>query len=89
MAYELVTGELPFFDRDPIACSGDFPLRSALALMRERQQASLVVLDGEGTIAGVVSLAELLDLLEHLVPEETDGPEPEYVRQVRGEDNGE
>ncbi len=64
------------YDHNPVACVGDVHLKSALELMRERQQTWLIVLDRQGSVTGVVSLIELLDLLVNLMPkEETDGPE--------------
>lgn len=71
-------------NRIPIACAEDWPLRSALQFMRERRATWLVTLDRQGSVTGVVSLVELMDLLAQLVPEETDGPDPESVRRVRG-----
>ena len=77
------------FDRNPVACVGDVHLKSALELMREHQQTWLIVLDRQGSVTGVVSLIELLDLLVKLMPEEeVEGPEMEYVRRVRGDDSG-
>jgi len=73
------------FDRRAAACPGAWHLRAALDLMRQRQETWLVVLDPDGAVAGAVSLVELLALLESLVPEEHEGPEPESVRRVRGE----
>jgi CBS domain-containing protein len=72
------------FNRAPIICPGDESLKAALELMRERKETWLVVLDRDGAVSGVVSLVELLDVLESLVPEETDGPLPDYVWRVRG-----
>ena len=65
-------------------CPGDTSLRDALRLMGEQGRAALVVVDGDGRVAGVVSLAGLLDLLGGLLPEEAEGPEPDSVRRVRG-----
>jgi len=70
---------------EPVVCSEDMPLRSALELMRDRRIPWLVTVDRQRAVTGVVSLAELMGLLIDLVPEENDGPEPESVRQVRGE----
>lgn len=73
------------FNRAPIVCLGHESLKSALALMRERRETWLVVLDRDKAVAGVVSLVELLDILESLVPEgNDDGPVPDYVWRVRG-----
>jgi CBS domain-containing protein len=75
---------IEIYEADPAVCVGEVSVRAALELMRERHQTWLVVIDNEGTVSGVVSLIELLDLLEPLVPEPHDGPEPESVRRVRG-----
>jgi len=73
------------YDPEPIACSGDFHLKAALDVMRARRSPWLLVTGEAGQTIGVVSLVELLDTLEGLVREEADGPEPNYVRRVRGE----
>lgn len=73
-------------NRIPITCLEELPLRSALQLMRERSATWLLTLNRQGAVTGVVSLAELLDALIELAPEdvESDGPIPESVRRVRG-----
>ena len=71
-------------NRDPPICRTDMKLKSVLALTRAHHQTWSIVLDNRGTVAGVVSLVGLLALLETLVPYESTGPEPEYVRRVRG-----
>ena len=43
------------------------------------------MLDRDGSLAGCVSLDELLDLVGRYLPEESTGPEPEYVHRVRGD----
>ena len=76
------------YDPDPIVCHEDFHLKAALEVMRQRHSTWLVVIGEARKIVGVVSLVELLDLLEQLIREESDGPEPNYVKRVRGEDAG-
>ncbi|AGA34653.1 hypothetical protein TVNIR_3016 [Thioalkalivibrio nitratireducens DSM 14787] len=72
-------------DPHPAVCFVDAKLASALALMRNRNQHWLLVLDRAGQVAGMLSMTRLLSMLETLVPEESTGPEPEYVRRVRGD----
>jgi CBS domain-containing protein len=76
------------YERDPVACSGALPLKDALDVMRERQSTWLVVSGEAHQIIGVVSLVELLDLLEQNIRDEAEGPEPNSVRRVRGETAG-
>jgi CBS domain-containing protein len=72
-------------DPEPPVCAVDADLKHALRLMGEHRQAWLVLRDATDALAGVVSLAELLDLLADRVPAESTGPEPEYVHRVRGD----
>jgi CBS domain-containing protein len=76
------------YDSAPIVCTGDFHLKAALELMQQRQSTWLLVTGEADKIVGVVSLVELLDLLEQSIREESDGPEPNYVKRVRGEAAG-
>jgi CBS domain-containing protein len=77
------------FNRNPAVCAANAQLKSALKLMRERRQPWLVVLDDQGLVAGIAFLMDLLEVFEDLVQEVTDGPEPEFVRRVRGGATGE
>ena len=72
-------------DRDPAVCATTTKLASALALMRKRRQPWLLVIDGDERVAGVVSIDALIAVLAGLVPDEGNGPEPEYVHRVRGD----
>jgi CBS domain-containing protein len=76
------------YEPDPVVCVGEVSVKAALEQMRERQQTWLVVIDKAGAVSGVVSLVELLDLLEPLIPEQRGGPLPEPVRRVRGGEEG-
>ena len=75
-------------NRDYAVCTVHSHLKTAVQLMRIHHQLWLVVLDKAGRLAGVVSLIDMLDPLEGLVPEESDGPIPESVWRVRGGDIG-
>jgi predicted transcriptional regulator len=72
-------------DVAPVLCPVDADLKYALRLMRERRQSWLVVTDPAAVPVGVVSLTDLLHVLEDLVPDAATGPEPEYVHRVRGD----
>ncbi|MEJ2589794.1 MAG: CBS domain-containing protein [Candidatus Thiodiazotropha sp.] len=70
---------------NPAVCARDLPLRSALTQMQKLQRTDLIVVDPNGSVAGVVTLFALLDLLrERLSADDGDGPELGYVRRVRG-----
>ncbi|MFO8152332.1 CBS domain-containing protein [Thioalkalivibrio sp.] len=71
-------------ERRPAVCPSATRLSQALGMMQKRSQPWLLVLDGEERLAGVVSLNALISVLADLVPEEGSGPEPGYVRRVRG-----
>lgn len=71
-------------ERSPAICPSDTGLASALALMHRHDTSWLLVRDRSGGIPGVLSLHALIDALIELVPQESTGPEPEYVHRVRG-----
>jgi CBS domain-containing protein len=73
------------FDSHPVVCAFDADLKYALGLMREHRQTWLIVSNGNGAPAGAVSLLQLLEVIDDFVPEESTGPEPEYVHRVRGD----
>jgi predicted transcriptional regulator len=79
----LAVGEI--CNTHPLLCPFDVDLRFALRLMREHQQGSLLLTDGNDDPAGIVSLLELLELFEGLAPAESSEPAPEYVHRVRGD----
>jgi CBS domain-containing protein len=70
---------------DPAACTVDASLRRGLRLMKQHRQAWLLVLETDGGLAGCVTLGGLLDLIDRYLPDESTGPEPEYVHRVRGD----
>lgn len=72
---EILTG-------DSLACRPDMPAAQALHLLRRHHLAAALVLDGEHRLVGVIHLHRLLDCLD---ADEPHGPEPEYVRRVRGD----
>lgn len=71
--------------RDALVCSKSVHLKTALQLMRQHHQSWLLVTERDGTLAGMVTPLELLDLLIERVPEEAVGPEMESVHRVRGD----
>jgi CBS domain-containing protein len=68
----------------PVACQVDTNLQSALQLMRKHRQSWLLLSDGQGGFAGLVTAMQLIGLILELVPEASEGPEPGFVRQIRG-----
>ncbi|WP_260291192.1 CBS domain-containing protein [Sedimenticola hydrogenitrophicus] len=73
------------YRRNPLVCSRQVQLKTALQLMQQHQQSWLLVSDREGEFTGLITALELIDLLLELVPEEAAGPEMEYVHRVRGD----
>lgn len=71
-------------NRHPVVCAPEHHLASALELMQAHRLTELMVVGRDGEVVGVISSIELLALLKKLLPEETDGPELESVRRVRG-----
>jgi CBS domain-containing protein len=76
------TTVLAVMTEKPEACRIDLPAREALARMRRQGLTAMPVYDRDARLAGVVSIHRLLDSLDEHA---TQGPEPEYVRRVRGE----
>lgn len=55
---ETPLGDLP--QRPPVTCAPDTPLRDALADMHRRRIGSIVVVDGEGRAAGIITRYDVL-----------------------------
>lgn len=71
-------------ERRPVACQDNANLQTALRLMRQHRQSWLLVSDSLGSFAGLVTAMQLIELMFELVPESTEGPEPGFIRQIRG-----
>lgn len=71
-------------NRNVAVCMVHSDLKFAIQLMRTNNQIGLIVLDTAGCLMGLVSLFDLLDIFEGLVPERSEGPMPESVLRVRG-----
>ena len=71
-------------ERHPTACHGNTNLQAAMQLMRKHRQSWLLVSDSQGGFAGLVTATQIIGLILELVPEASEGPEPGFVRQIRG-----
>ena len=71
--------------RDSLVCSKSTALKTALQLMRQHSHDRLLVTEQDGSLAGMITPMELLDLLIERLPEESTGPEMASVHRVRGE----
>lgn len=66
----------------PVLFRVDMTAAESLQLMRRKGLSAVLAYDCKDRYEGVLCLRRLLDLLDPIAP---DGPEPEYVRRVRGE----
>ena len=71
-------------ERYPAVCQDNSNLQTALRLMQEHRQSWLLLSDSQGGFAGLVTAMQLIELVFELAPDETEGPEPGSVRQIRG-----
>lgn len=70
--------------RDSLVCSKSTSLKTALRLMRQHAHDRLLVTEQDGSLAGMITPMELLDLLIERLPEESAGPEMASVHRIRG-----
>jgi arabinose-5-phosphate isomerase len=69
--------------RNPLCCEPGSTLEQVRALLRTHRQPSVLITEPDGQLVGLI---DVFDVLAALDAASAAGPEPDYVKRVRGED---